>query len=810
MQLTVSAAPRGRVELKAERGGVVVLWETITPSSGKQRGDVSKKLGCDVLAYLSPGAYEIPDPTSDAPKLSVTVRPITAPKSSGETLTGEPAVVIAEALGRAVPDGVVEWRDDDAACFLDVDYHHVGMEFRPESARLRLLMSQVQPQPVLWFESKGKGVHALYVRKEVRATLLAASAGFAFTQLDPTATFEVVSRSRLPSGCVRVVEPNADLSGLRRYVGGVVSDTDVDEWLEERGLQRGTAYDHTHCPAEPWRESRGAPVWVGEGGVICKSCEAKGVTLGSRRPGYFPYVSLCGSYDQGDVARMVENFTHWEHAKVVLDAKCRLEGKMARLVYEGLLRLRHPDDDRVDRVFRVGSSLIRGVGRWVTPDRYETLCDLRATLSTLPAVRGRDGKPIPERLDMFDQTADLGRYGYVSIRPLHGMRVYGEYLGGDGPVTTVVPPVYLAEPGQAALRPRYVPDTRRSSLDDAMRRVESVFPGLDRNYLLLLIAARGVSEGETGIAPNIVCAGPSGSGKSQTSALAASILGDNVTEVPWNVNTERFRQGFSEGAERGSYVVVNELFKDVASTRRSYRSGFDAFLNLTPGSVSHKLYVGPVPIGRLPVAVVTDTFVPSEVRSDVQLARRFVYVRLDSRLDWEQSIVDAGIGTPLGFRGASLENAEASNAIASYVVDRFFHDSPRSLVSIASDLGFTTLEHCDEVLDDPEALPSLFAEALRTPDAREDERLRGRGWKRICFDDETPLAEAWRSVCDGLTSFDAFANSRKCSEVDWARVVAVPRGTRLDVAKFRGKSIAIRFRCGGTRGEYLVNEQLQA
>lgn len=810
MNITLSPAKAGTLLLVATDADRTLVRDTFNPDKAKARKAIAMQAGVTeewLLDCISkgPGQYEYVKPTND---LSLTVRVREMHSKEAVEFTGEPLHVISNAL-EAGDAKVVEWTDSDTACFLDVDYHGPATD-RPGSARLSFMVARLQPQPVLWFESRGGGVHALYLRREgISAAVLAAVGGFGWLALDSTAQVDLIPRSRTTSKPIHRQRPSSDISALRRFLRGSISEEEVEAYLEDNGFERGRAYEHNRCPAHPELASHGTPVYAGEAGISCKRCEAKGVILGSRRPGFFPYSSLAGGHEISEVARAVDNFVHWTHAAVILDARCRLRGRHARLAYEGMLRLRHGDDPRIAQVFQVGEHLVRGLGEWVTPDRYEAVKDIRGSLSRLPAVLTAEGKPCIERLDMFDQSVDLSRYGYAPIRPLHGMRVYGEFLGNDGgPLSLVLPPADLREPCNAPLLPRYVPEERRLPMDTAWERVERVFPGINRNYLLLLLAARGIAEGETGLPPFILCCGPSGAGKSQTAHIAASITGEKCGEVQWGGDVERFRQAYKTEKSKGLYVAVNEIFKDGRRSGRTYRDGIDVFLNLTSSSVSHTMYVGAMPMGVLPVSLLTDTHVPNEVRSDVQLGRRFVYVRLDSRLAWDKTIIASGIGSPGRFRSASVENAEACNAIVSYVIDTYFREKPIPLVEIAGALGFTTLELCDEAMDDPDALPELFRLVCQAPTLN-DSRHKGRGWVKIGFhSDETELANAWSAVCDGVGSLDSFASSRKVMEVDWSTVVAVPAGTKCQVSK-SGRGVALRFVQGHLpSGRYRVNGEL--
>jgi hypothetical protein len=813
IKVTVEPAQRGRVTVTGETDGRVTYQDVITPQSRTQRRDCAKELGVpeewlfETLRSTEPRTWE-PEPPPASPPLHLLRREIGTPASQGENINGLARDILRTAI-MGDTETVVEWEDGKVASILDVDYHHVLAHERPAPARLMFLMARITPSPVWWFVSRNGGVKALYLEcNGIPANVLAAVGGFSFQSMDQVCTFEVLTRSRCTPGPLYDGSGTADITALGKFASGEVAQSAVTDWLDERGLTRGESYSHDLCPCDPGHASHGKPVFVGDVGIVCKSCESHGNMFGSRRPGFFPYTTLIGSHDQTDVAAMVSNFTHWTQARIVFESRCRIPAGLARLVYEGLLRLRHGDDERVHKAFHVGEHMIRGVGRWVTPDRYESLADLRPTLSCLPAVLGREGKPFPERLDMFNQTVELGRYGYASIRPLFGMRVFGQFLGSDGgPISVAIPPADLLSPQAAPLLPRYVSHSRRMPLDEAWAVVEEVFPHVRRDYLLLLLAARGVAEGETGIAANILVAGNTSTGKTQTVHLAASILGDKCTEIDWTPSDERFRQKYAEAADTGLFCCINELVKTASRSRVPPRMAFDSFLTLTPGSLSHKLYIGPVPLTKVPVTVVTETSVPQDVLTDQQLARRFVYVRLDRRIEWQEPIIRAGMVGPGGFRASSALRADAGNAIASHVIDTWFRGEPKALSVIAQELGFTTLEHADEVVDNPDALPHLFAEVCSAPDYA-DTRVKGRGWKKVALGDETTLADAWRAVCDGTLNLTQFTSSRKVMEVDWSTILNVPIGTRVDIMR-HGANAFVRFRYGEARGgNYHVNAEL--
>src|SRR5262249_27180811 len=251
----------------------------------------------------------------------------------------------------------------------------------------------------------------------------------------------------------------------------------------------------------------------------------------------------------------------------------------------------------------------------------------------------------------------------------------GQHMDYPDPdrITAVAPNDLLRPESMASYRPRYIKPGQRMSLDQAWQVYERYFPGLVHNFLLVQIAAKGVSEGGVGLPPIILVTGPSGSAKSATVTLAAATCGDTSTEVLWSKEQERFRQAIKSGIDAGSFVSVHEILKDALRAGLTPVEALDPILTLTPASTSHLMYVGPVPLGRLPASTLTDIFCPQEVRDDVQLARRLIYVRLPSRVDWETPLTTHAGGKGIeAFRTFGQEEADAANAVLSHVIDRYF------------------------------------------------------------------------------------------------------------------------------------------
>ncbi|MHB1424978.1 MAG: hypothetical protein ACYC3I_17535 [Gemmataceae bacterium] len=554
-----------------------------------------------------PASVQIADPDAlPTGQIHAVLRGLHQPAAHGEEWSREePLALLDELLAvtnypRAEP--VIEWNDERLAV-LDIDYHDRPLEQRPAPHQLENLAIRVEPAPPRYNVSHGQGLHLYYVAQAgFSATELAAAAAVWIKQTDPTAGVEIKHQTRHPAyaradgrgaGPVRAQTHTTDLQGLRAWLQRDVDHAAVQRWLEEQNLMPGQSYPHDRCPLRPAEPSHGNPLFVGEYGIHCHSCSAHGRHLGSRTPGFFPYLALINGGLAPLIRGLVRHRTHWEHAQIVLAARYNLTGRIARHAYRALLKLEHDFDPGIERVFTAGHNLIRLPGRWTTADGSTTYKMQYASnlLAALPACQTSEGEPNHERIDRIRQQSDLSDYGYPAITLIRGCRIYSQLLDFPDPerITAVAPNELLRPESMAPSRPQYVKPERRMPLDEAWALYERYFPGLVHNYLLLQIAAKGVSEGAVGLPPIILAVGPSGSAKSATVTLAAATCGDNSTEVIWSSNQERFRQAIRSGIDAGSFVSVHEILKDALRAGLTPVEALDPILTLTPSSTSHAI-----------------------------------------------------------------------------------------------------------------------------------------------------------------------------------------------------------------------------
>lgn len=786
-----------------------------------RRGDSPDRNG---LADALPGA-----PTAGP---SIVLRSIHQPRNTGRVIQ---EATYRETLRAALDiddfndaEPVLEWSGTDQLAVLDVDYHDVEMNARPNERQLALLARQVRPQPAFSWRSHGRGLHLVYVAVDgFTAAEIAAVAGLSVKGLDSSCSIEIKSETRHPrypraeypdAGVILENDQLLDLVELGRLLGREVDEQAVDDWLAEQGLERGRRYEHDRCPCDPSTESHGEPVVVDDDGIFCHRCAAMGLTLAGSRVGFFPFGKIIGGGFSPVLLRVVKNFTHWEHAKIILEAITGLTDELAKLVYSAALKLCHGSDDpRIGEFFYRGWGLVRATGYWTTPDlnRPHAKDGLKDRLAALPAVKfidvNDDGEKTlrvaAEKLAILRGIDDLAEYGYPAISPLRGMRVGTHWISPphQHTIPKVVVPIYLKE-AAAAFRPKYLSACKRLSEDDAFVVLERATPGINRNYLKLLIAARGYMELGVGPPAMIVVTGPTGAAKSMTVTIAAMLLGDEARSLRFNGDGGKLHEALFEASRAASFVKWDEFAKNAKDKFGRVVPNLTPLLQYARGQMVRLNYIGNVPIDQSPVIVLTDINIPDDVLQDRQLGRRFVHVHLDRRVDWDNTAKN--IET---WRADCVENAHAANSIISCVIDEFFAGPTMSAFNtIARCIGFCLLcENHDPDFDPRIPLLRLFRECCNAarPDAK-NSTYKGRGWKLVHRDRDDGLKRAWLDVCDDIGP--GFTSSRRVKETDLAELLGTPNPVELDIRPHGNLTLGLRFREGDFRARnMLVNDEIQ-
>jgi hypothetical protein len=739
--------------------------------------------------------------------------------SSGdaESFTADTALAALELA--LIPEPEIEtfitWHGTEELCALDLDVEP-GTEY--DDVKLLVLLESMRQSPSHAWVTHGGGLRLMFHATEIfAADEITAVAALTLSTRCQYQSLELKHDTRHPRApdsqgrrCSTLYrrEQSFDRRALSSHLGVLkAGDSDVAAWLETLGFELGGRYEHVHCPIAPSDKGGRKPVSVLDGGIYCFVCEADGICAGSTKPGFFPFAHFCGRRRSSHLYRCLENATHWEQARFVLDAALDLPAQYTKLVYSaGVAMMKSRDEAK--RVFATGRDFVRIGDRWTNLSGETYQKDVKPLLSQLPACNYRNGDGSFHvdrgRVATFEQTFDLAKYGYPSLVPVFGCRMWPH---SDGPnVTAVIQIRELAGDEATEYRPKYVPIAQRMPELEMWAEFERPCPGLSRGLLTLLVAARGIAEGASSMPPMIFVTGPTRASKSMTPFLAASVCGDRNTEIVWTTNGDRLRQAIVDAAAVGAYVTFNEVIKEARRQVREQHHAMDYVLNLTPDSVSHYMYVGPVRLGRLPVFVWTDTELPTEIKTDAQLARRIVHVHLPSQISWESSLEQTGVRHPRQFRSSSERRCAAANALLSLVIDRFLRP-PMKFSAIAQALGFMPMEDCEEACDRTQQLIALFDAVCSAPDLSGSDALRwrGRGWKVANRDVDSPLRETWMQVCD-----EGFVTSRAASEQDWQRILSLREPARLEL-RAAGQRVAMRFRgVSGNRLDFLCNGELRS
>lgn len=768
------------------------------------------KAALDVTGDVKSVPVEIPYSVAGAVAsgpFQIVLRGMQETLEAGKVFTAvDPQSALQQALASEDYPGaepVLQWDGLDRLCCLDVDYHAIPFESRPSVAQLNARAAMLQPRAVFFHTSHGRGCKLYFVEREgFTARELAAVAAVAWLNQDARASCDLVRISRHPAyarpgypdcGPVVAQTPSVDLSAVAAWLQRSADPEAVEEWLENHGYHRGQKLEHDECPIAPGA-SHGTPVLIGDEGIYCHKCASTGAGLG-RKPGFVPWCSIVGGAPPR-AASMIKHATHWAHARLILRGDTKLPESVLEPAYVAAVKMEHgPDSDAARAVRFAGADMIRMAGRWVSPDGATTYAqNVTGMIGELPAVWYPGSREVnAARRDLFQNAGDLSHYGYPPVSPVHGAAIWGKHLDyPDGRIAFATPASWCRNRNA----PRYVEKADRMPLAEAWKLLEVPFPGLNRAYVQMLIAMKGLAEGGGAQAPFILATGPASSAKSATAHIAASICGDVASEPNFAASSERLLQAIGEGLDKGSFVVLNEVFKTAQREKLKPKTAIDPILTLTPSTVSHRMYIGPRPLGRLPALLLTDIDVPIGVRGDAQLGRRLVLVEQTARVEWHESVASCGFGEPAKVRLWSPEAAAACDAVLSHVTDTFFRE-PMTVKQIAAELGFKTLEESGGGVELREILRRFFFAVLDAPNlsGNDAKRLPAAGWKKISRADTGELVELWDEISNGSSGED-WQQSRDASAEDWSNRLGCTAGPiSLDIRGIKS-DVYVRFRIG--------------
>ncbi len=827
-------ASHRRVSVEVRDGERVVDRFQVSSDKPRSRSQATKYgptdteviAACDeTLASGRPFSWDAPapEPTLPAGNTVFVVREFEA--TSGETTQGPTADTLKQLVEATPVERLVTWKDREEACCLDIDYH---LTHPPVASHLEAVIeTRLYPRPLFWHFSRGGGAHCFYVRSgNLTAEELAAAAALRFRTVDPSAGLDLVTHVRGAGAPVRdsgggVLGAEGCLPGVQEVEAG---DEAVSDWLDTHGLAIGGRYDHEKCPIDPCPGPKNQPVTVSEYGVHCFRCAAKGLSLGSRKPGFASFTALTGTPGSGDVALMVRNKVHWGHAKWVLTEKYELPESLARLGYTAALKLLHDiAEDELAAVFSPETdALARNNDSWTNILSggyiYPTVQSI-ALVGSLPGCMARDEKGrlrgVPSKVSFFCQGHDLTERGYGNLSVVHGARLARQFLPPSKEAQVAV----LAKDLRGSPRaPQYRRRSERKTVSWAEGVFERYFPGLCWTAVRSQVCAAGVAqETRLGLHPMTFLSGPSGAAKTTTVKLAAGILGSAAPEVSYHRDEEKMKRGISEAGRRGAFALCNEFLKDhqrMNNNRFDPRAALETVLTLTPEVQIHVMYVGSRPLGRLPAVVFTEPRCPYMLRDYRQISRRVRTVQLfGAKEAWRESLAALNLtpDTIHLYRLRDAELAEAADVILSDLIDNYFA-VPMTWDAIADSLCCPTIENSPE-FDDPKPAMREFFELVCTAPELTDPRLQKKyssGYKRIdrnsIENGDTALLDIWNQFCKGPNA--EWFQSSVLEEADWSGLIGSKHDVRLDLKGDGVGSVYVRFRVGPVKNPTYINDTI--
>lgn len=866
MPIRVSALKKNLVRVgRTNTTGDVVAFVDLPMSNEKKRREVASRFeiqlveltgaidrvtggGIDADGQPVPAAlvYEFTPTPIPGASATIQVRGQYEPSSAlRDVLPDEPDPVKQLHAAKAIDPAaypvehelLIIWKQTAKLAVLDIDYHGIPDDRKPDREDLLDVIHGLTPRPVWAHVSHGGGVKAYYTSADgLEAAELAAAAAYNYSRSDRSATYEIASVSRHPAFSRRQqsrLDPPpglgfwfgstpVELGEMGSWFARLASPDAIASWLADRGLNVGMRLAHSYCPIDPGYHSHGTPVFVGDHGIFCLSCRALGKSYAGRnRPGWIPWADLVGGDTRPSrVLQMAKGCVHWAHAEKVMAAETPVAATLREPIYRSVLKLVHgPDDPRIDMIFNT-EPIVRISGKWMfldgkqTPVRSSSMGLIKQLPGAWKTHRDPETREIVQaKIDMARAETlahpeiDLSHYGYYDLTPVTGAPVWGVHLRYPSGML-VLPDTFYGRP--PALVPRYRPAADRMDIEQAWQIVESVFPGINRKFCELLIACKGIAEGDIA-SPMIVVRGVSGAGKSTTAKIVAGWLGDHATDVLYRDDDTRFRQAVKAAVQQGTTVVVDEIFKHARAGKKTPRQAMDVALQLDSKTLrSHEMYIGATAILKRFLTLFTDISLPRAVIEDVQLARRLVLAELVTAVDWATPMAKFGLTDPSAFRWLSQWHADAADAIVSDVVDRLF-SRPTTLPDVVSACGFQFMRDAADLIgesglsllelwDVMRVTPAVPMGASASLVKRYDPE---RGYRLVASADvDSPLRDAWDAVADA-TQGDGWTESRAAQERGWTafllkhgRLKPSAPAIHLDIASYKAAAVYLRFRAG--------------
>lgn len=668
-----------------------------------------------------------------------------------------------------------------------------------EEEQISYYAFRVNPSPCLFWRTHGGGMRFIYHNYDTfEAKELAILALGYMWKRWPQFSYEVKNDTRHPGYAKRgelVTKPHStkiefnSSNYIESYIDLTRFDDEVAEWLQQKGLVLEDRFPHSLCPFNPDDTDSRKPVAIYPDGIFCFKCQAKGMKY------YAKWGELLGKRESTVINKMLLNLTHWEHAEIIF--KNYYNGMPhLDLYYRTLIKLHlishYKDIDRTRMVqilrsiFNKGNYLLRYEGYWATVDHRlpDNGMYLKKALEQLPIFMLKNDRSII--LALTSDTVDFTDFGYPPITAVHGFAMNGVYLAENKYYKTV--------DSYKFNKPEYLPGVTDQQVSEAWSCLETVFPGVNRELIYLLIAGKGITENPYNIPHLLYIWGVTGAAKTSSVKLAGAIVGSNPNEFSWQKDEHYLGTKFLNGCRNSAFILINECAKNPLS--------YQFLLSLDSNATVHQLHHGPVKLGRLPLIVLTDITIAEAIQNSAQYRRRMYFVHLAQSVEWKQTMHKAGLTSIGDIRDKFPREC---NTILSYCVDRFFTEK-KSFDQVFKELGFSDLQDTMEYINNKEKLGDMycfylaFCKYCKPVTGSDKARWKGKDTRVFSYIDNNPASELWREYTG--------QNPRETQpflEQDWGKILQVDEPVILTISKFNGSKCGMRF-IGKSTG--LVNQEI--
>ena len=711
-------------------------------------------------------------------------------------------------------DTVVEILDGDVSV-LDGDTH--GWSTPPRDAELMILGQTLEPPAPFWFSSHGKGIKALYTGPTAKTAAIIAGMG-----LPVSFTVEIARQFRHPRsvsskhGGVEAGVVQVDLavatSEVRLPTFGHPTPEQISTLLEERGMQRGSCYDHSHCPIASHEPSDAkTAVSALDTAIYCHRCAAKGLTYpGMRKPGIVPYGLLVNGVESAFV-RLSKHLIHWRHADVELaHLHPNLGPKLREDAYRLALETAHGDNDpRLRMGFNRNLQVVWSEGGWIDPVSCQATEIDNDCADFLPCVNYVKREMVSDgnggQVEEVSAAVDRLRRSNIKHRIPEGFTPFRLFRGIQlGRCDAVIP--YETHPRQrfpVALLDQPLP------WDDAWGALQVAFPGISEPYFKGLVGGPICIEMGGGQDVSVAATGPSGSGKGETVNVAGSLFGDSVVKIQLDSTPEEFmRQIGSATAQGRRFLMFDEAGKTFQLQRK-----LGQILQIGARITYRPLYfTGVLTVPLRSMFVYPCTFFPDFLRSSPEFLRRTRSIHLPAKVpEWRFTCG----GDANDWRGRNTRNALVCNSLLTHIYrlaaasNFLFKGSPGCF---ADRIGLGSLADGAEGTD-PELLRQLYRYARGQLGERSfitKDASFSRGWLDLSVAKAKELISPFIDADEGDVKAMRRSVQTNLQAASWNEVLGIAAPPISCYIRIRGNRWAMRFYSTEPcmRGEEVLNDQL--